>query len=142
MTGVPAEEARPLPTVGQTAMVTRAITDADIAHFAEATGDFNPLHFDEAHAARTRFGGRVAHGMLSAGLISSAIANVLPGPGSAYKSQTLAFTQPVRPGDVVTVRLEVLELHEAKRRVRLSTVCVNQRGETVLEGEAWVKMLE
>ncbi len=136
------EPVAPLPEVGRTAEVTRTITDADIAHFAAATGDFNPLHFDEVHAARTRFGGRVAHGMLSAGLISAAIANVLPGPGSAYKSQTLAFKLPVRPGDVVTVRLEVLELHEAKRRVRLSTVCTNQRGETVVDGEAWVKVLD
>ncbi|HEY0780702.1 MAG TPA: MaoC family dehydratase, partial [Gemmatirosa sp.] len=133
--------AAPLPVLGRIAEVTRAITDADIAHFAAATGDRNPLHFDDTYAARTRFGGRVAHGMLSAGLISAAIANVLPGPGSAYRSQTLAFKLPVRPGDVVTVRLEVLELVEAKRRVRLSTVCTNQRGETVVEGEAWVTML-
>ena len=119
----------------------RPLTDADLRHFAEATGDENPLHFDDAYAAGTRFGGRVAHGMLVAGLVSSAIANVLPGPGSAYESQTLLFRRPVRPGDRVTVRLAVLELHEPKRRVRLSTVCTNQRGEVVLEGEAWVRLL-
>lgn len=133
---------RTLPAVGETAELMREVTDADLAHFAAATGDHNPLHFDDAYAAGTRFGGRVAHGMLVAGLVSSAIANVLPGPGTAYKSQALAFKRPVRPGDRVTVRLRVLEVVEAKRDVRLSTVCRNQRGEVVLDGEAWVKVLE
>ncbi len=127
-----------LPAVGDVAEVARAVTDADLTHFAAATGDYNPVHFDDAYAAGTRFGGRIAHGMLSAGFVSAAIAGVLPGPGSVYLSQTLAFKRPVRPGDTVTVRLEVLEVHASRRRVRLSTVCRNQGGDVVLDGEAWV----
>jgi len=128
----------PLPHVGQTAEWTRAVTDAAIQQFADATGDHNPVHLDDAAAARTRFGGRIAHGMLSAGFVSAAIAGVLPGPGSIYLSQSLRFARPVRPGDAVTVRLEVLEVHAARRRVRLATVCTNQRGEVVVDGEAVV----
>ena len=141
-TSAAAQPPRPLPAVGATAELTRVVADADLRHFAEATGDFNPVHFDDEAAARSVFGGRIAHGMLSAGLISAAIANELPGPGSVYLSQTLHFRRPVRPGDAVTVRLEVLEVAEAKRRVRLSTVCTNPQGKTVLDGEAWVQLLE
>ncbi len=130
--------ARPLPAVGDTASLAREVTDADVAHFADATGDRNPVHFDDAYAAGTRFGGRIAHGMLTAGLVSSAIANQLPGPGSVYPSQSLRFRRPVRPGDTVTVRLEVTAVDAARRRVRLATVCANQRGEVVLDGEAEV----
>jgi 3-hydroxybutyryl-CoA dehydratase len=127
-----------LPHVGQTAEWTRAVTDAVIQQFADVTGDHNPVHLDDAAAARTRFGGRIAHGMLSAGFVSAAIAGVLPGPGSIYLSQSLRFARPVRPGDAVTVRLEVVEVHAARRRVRLATVCTNQRGEVVVDGEAVV----
>lgn len=127
-----------LPHVGQTAEWTRAVTDAVIQQFADVTGDHNPVHLDDAAAARTRFGGRIAHGMLSAGFVSAAIAGVLPGPGSIYLSQSLRFAHPVRPGDAVTVRLEVVEVHAARRRVRLATVCTNQRGEVVVDGEAVV----
>jgi 3-hydroxybutyryl-CoA dehydratase len=127
-----------LPAVGQTATWTRAVTDAAIRQFADATGDHNPVHLDEAVAARTRFGGRIAHGMLSAGFVSAAIATVLPGPGTIYLSQSLRFARPVRIDDVLTVRLEVLEVMESRRRVRLATVCTNQRDEVVLDGEATV----
>ena len=129
-----------LPTVGQTATWTRPVTDAVIRQFAEATGDHNPVHLDEAAAARTRFGGRIAHGMLSAGFVSAALATVLPGPGTIYLSQSLRFVRPVRLDDVITVRLEVLEVHAAKRRVRLATACVNQHDETVVDGEATVML--
>jgi 3-hydroxybutyryl-CoA dehydratase len=125
-------------TVGQSAETSQRITAREIELFAEATGDKNPVHLDEKFAAGTQFGGRIAHGMLSAGLISAAIATKLPGPGSIYLGQTLRFTRPVRIDDTVTVKLEVLEVITAKRRVRLATTCTNQNGETVLEGEATV----
>lgn len=129
-----------LPTVGQTATWTRTVTDAVIRQFAEATGDHNPVHLDEAAAAHTRFGGRIAHGMLSAGFVSAALATVLPGPGTIYLSQSLRFLRPVRLDDVITVRLEVLEVLAAKRRIRLATTCTNQRDETVVDGEATVML--
>ena len=128
-------------TIGKTAEFSKTITDADVMTFAELTGDFNPVHVDEEAAAKSRFGGRIAHGMLSAGLISSAIANRLPGPGSIYLAQTLKFTLPVRLEDTVTVTLAVTEILP-KRRVKLSTVCTNQKGEKVLDGEATVMLEE
>jgi len=127
--------------VGKTAEYSKTVSDADVMRFAEITGDFNPVHVDEVAAAKSRFGGRIAHGMLSAGLVSSAIANELPGPGSIYLAQTLKFTLPVRIGDTVTVALAVTEILP-KRRVKLSTVCTNQKGEKVLEGEATVMVDE
>jgi 3-hydroxybutyryl-CoA dehydratase len=124
--------------VGQDAELSKTITDEDVMSFARVTGDFNPVHVDEIAAARSRFGGRIAHGMLSAGLISAAIAGKLPGPSSIYLSQTLKFTLPVRIGDTITAHLRVIDLIEGKRRVKLSTICKNQNGETVVEGEALV----
>ena len=123
---------------GVSAETSTTITAREIDLFAEATGDRNPVHLDEEFAATTQFGGRIAHGMLTAGLVSAAIASKLPGPGSIYLGQTLRFTKPVRLGDTVTVRLEVIEVITAKRRVRLATTCTNQNGETVLDGEATV----
>jgi acyl dehydratase len=124
--------------MGQTAEQSTTITSRHVELFAEATGDRNPVHLDEDAAARTQFGGRIAHGMLTAGLVSAAIASRLPGPGSIYLGQTLRFTKPVRIGDTVTVKLEVIEKIPAKRRVRLATTCTNQKGETVMDGEATV----
>ena len=126
--------------VGQTAEFSKTVTEEDIRHFADATGDLNPVHLDEAHASRTRFGGRIAHGLLSAGFISACIAMRLPGPGSIYLSQSLRFLRPVRIGDTVTARVGVAELVPAKRRVRLTTQCRNQRGELVIDGEAMVQV--
>jgi 3-hydroxybutyryl-CoA dehydratase len=128
-------------TVGRTAQFAKTITEADVTLFAGVTGDFNPVHVDAVAAAKTRFGGRIAHGMLSAGLISAAIANRLPGPGSIYLGQTLRFTLPVRIGDTITATITVSELL-TKRRVKLATTCTNQNGETVLEGEATVMLDE
>ena len=122
--------------VGMSAEHTKTLTEADVVLFAGITGDFNPVHVDAEAAAKSRFGGRIAHGMLSAGLVSAGIAMKLPGPGSIYMSQSLRFTKPVMIGDTVTARIEVTEVVAAKKRVRLSTVCRNQRGETVLDGEA------
>lgn len=128
--------------VGQSAERTRHVTDDVIRRYAEVTEDFNPVHVDEAYAARTRFGGRIAHGMLAGGFVSAVIGMDLPGPGAIWMSQTLRFARPVMPGDTVTTRVEIVELVPEKRRARLSTVCRNQKGETVLEGEALIKMLE
>ncbi len=125
-------------TVGQTAEFGKTITEADVMMFAGVTGDFNPVHINEIAAQRSRFKGRIAHGMLSAGLVSATIAGKLPGAGSIYLSQTLRFTAPVRIGDTVTASVSVLEILVAKRRVRLATVCRNQDGLTVLDGEAMV----
>ena len=128
-------------TVGLSAEYSRVVSDREVRAFAEITGDFNPVHVDAEAAAKTRFGGRIAHGMLSAGLISSAIANILPGPGSIYLAQTLKFTAPVRLDDTVTVTLTVVELL-SKNRLKLSTICRNQRGETILDGEATILLDE
>ena len=124
--------------VGQSVEVPTVVTAQMVELFAEATGDRNPVHLDEEFAAKTKFGGRIAHGMLTAGFVSAAIASTLPGPGSIYMGQTLRFTRPVKLGDTVTVKLEVIEIIAEKKRVRLSTVCTNQNGETVMEGEATV----
>ena len=127
-------------SVGQTADFSKTVSESDVMMFANVTGDFNPVHTDAEAAAKSRFGGQVAHGMLSAGYISATIAGHLPGPGSIYLGQTLKFTAPVRFGDTVTTTVEVLELL-SKNRVRLSTTCRNQNGQTVLEGEATVMVV-
>jgi 3-hydroxybutyryl-CoA dehydratase len=123
---------------GQRAEMTRTITADDVETFAQVTGDHNPLHLDEVYASRTRFGGRIAHGLLTAGLVSAVIGMQLPGPGGVYVSQTLKFVRPVRIGDVITAAAEVIAYDPDRRRLTLRTTCTNQRGETVLEGEAVV----
>ncbi len=125
-------------SVGDTAEITRTIAQSDIEAFAEVTGDRNPVHLDDEFAKTTRFGRRIAHGMLTASLISSVLANHLPGEGSVYLGQTLQFVAPVFPGDEVTARVTVVEVRENRPIVKLETVCVNQRGETVIRGEATV----
>jgi 3-hydroxybutyryl-CoA dehydratase len=113
------------------------VEEATIEAFGIASGDHNPIHFDEAYAAGSRFGGRVAHGMLTASFISAIIGNDLPGPGSIYVSQTLVFRAPVRPGDHVRCQVEVTAWDSQRRRVTLATRA--WVGETlVLEGEAHV----
>ena len=124
--------------VGQVAEMAKTVTETDVTLFAGVTGDFNPVHVDAVVAAQSRFGERIAHGMLSAGFISAVLGMRLPGTGSIYLSQSLRFTKPVRIGDTVTARVEVLEVLATKRRVRLATVCRNQQGETVVDGEAVV----
>ncbi|HEU0078543.1 MAG TPA: MaoC family dehydratase [Longimicrobiaceae bacterium] len=127
---------------GQSATHSKTVTEADVVLFAGITGDFNPAHLDQVYAEKSRFGGRIAHGMLSAGFISAALAMRLPGPGTIYLSQSLRFLRPVRIGDTVTARVEVAELFPAKRRVRLLTTCANQDGEALVEGEALVMVPE
>ncbi|MDQ8154024.1 MAG: MaoC family dehydratase [Gemmatimonadota bacterium] len=128
--------------VGLSAERSRTVSEDDVRRYAELTGDFNPVHVDAAVAAKSRFGGLIAHGMLSAGYISAVLGMDLPGPGAIYLGQTMRFTRPVRPGDTVTARVEVTEVIEAKRRLKAATTCRNQHGETVLEGEATILMPE
>lgn len=126
--------------IGQSAEQSRTITETEIVLFAGITGDLNPVHVDRRAAERSRFGGRIAHGMLTAGLVSAVLGTRLPGPGCVYLSQTLRFTHPVRVGDTVTARVEVAELVPGKRRALLDTRCTNQDGDVVLEGraEVWI----
>lgn len=124
--------------VGDTASMTKTITDEDISAFAGLTGDHNPVHLDDEFAKTTRLGRRVAHGMLVASLISSVLANDLPGVGTVYLGQTLSFIAPVYPGDTVTARVTVTKVREDKPIVTLETVCTNQSDETVIRGEAVV----
>ncbi len=123
-------------TPGQKATWTKTITEADVNAFASLTGDFNPLHVDSAFASRSRFGERIAHGMLTAGLVSAVLGMRLPGPGGIFLSQTLKFLKPVRLGDTITAQAEVLSYRPDKRILTLRTTCVNQRGDLVLDGEA------
>ena len=124
--------------VGDSASRTKAITDADIRAFAALSGDENPLHVDEDFAAITPFKRRIAHGMLSASLISAVLANDLPGQGSIYLGQTLKFVAPVFIGDEITARVTVTSVRDDKPIAKLETVCVNQRDEIVIKGEATV----
>lgn len=124
--------------VGDTAALSKTITDEDVRAFADLTGDHNPVHLDDDYAAGTRFGRRIAHGMLAASLVSAALANELPGRGTVYLSQTLQFVAPVFPGDRITARVTVTRVREDKPVVTLETVCTNQGGEAVLKGEAVV----
>jgi len=123
---------------GDTASITKAITDEEIRKFADASGDHNPLHLDEEFAKTTRFGRRIAHGMLSASLISAVIAGDLPGEGSIYLAQTLQFVAPVFPDDTVTAKVTIVSQREDKPIVKLATVCTNQHDEVVVKGEATV----
>lgn len=124
------------------AEVSKRVSMADIIGFAELTGDANPLHLDPEFAANSRFGGVISHGMLTAGLLSTVLGMKLPGTGAVYISQTLTFRGPVRPGDTITARAEVVELVSDRRRVRLATRIANQRDEPVVDGEAWMLLME
>lgn len=123
--------------VGQSASIAKTITEADILMFAAVSTDINPAHLNEEYAKTTMFGGRIAHGMLTAGLVSAVLGNELPGYGSIYLGQTLKFKAPVRPGDTVTATATVKEINAAKNRVIIETVCT-VAGKVVLEGEATV----
>ncbi len=123
-------------SAGQAAENRHVVTDADVRAFAEVSGDDNPLHLDEDYAATTRFGGRIAHGMLAASYISAILGTDLPGPGAIYLSQTLRFRRPVRIGDEVVARVAITAIDE-RGRVTLETAC--RVGDTiVVEGEAVV----
>ncbi len=122
---------------GASASIAKTVTDADIVLFAGVSLDTNPVHLDEAWAAGSRFGGRIAHGMLSAGLISAVLGTRLPGPGAIYLGQQLRFLAPVRPGDTVRATATVKSLDRERRRITLTTTC--HVGDTaVIDGEALV----
>ncbi|GAB6138717.1 MaoC family dehydratase [Halanaerobaculum tunisiense] len=122
--------------VGQKDSFTKTITEADVVNYAGITGDFNPAHINEDFAQDTMFEGRIAHGMLGAGLISAALGTKLPGPGAIYLSQNLNFVAPVELGDTITATVEVKEKQEQKNRIIMQTICVNQNGKEVITGEA------
>ena len=123
---------------GDHAELVRQVEEDDIAGFIDAVGDLNPVHSDADYAATTPFKEPIAPGIFTAGLISAVIGTRLPGPGAIYLSQSLKFIKPVKARDTITARVHVLEVVRERNRVRLQTVCVNQRGEEVLSGEAWV----
>ena len=121
---------------GDGASYVKTITADDVEAYAALTGDTNPLHLDETYAEKTRFGQRIAHGMLTAGLISTVIGTKLPGPGAIYLGQTIRFLKPVHLGDTITATATITQYDEERRRMTLETVCRNQRDEDVLVGEA------
>ena len=123
--------------IGMTRSLRKAVTDRDIELFAEVSTDRNPVHLDDDYAQDTIFAGRIAHGMLTAGLVSAVIGEQLPGHGTVYLCQTLKFLGPVRPGDVVLAEVEVTGIDHSKRRVTMDTRCL-VNGKKVLIGEATV----
>jgi len=124
--------------VGQQATIRKVITARDIELFGEVSTDLNPLHFDDSYAATTRFGERIAHGMISAGLISAVIGNHLPGAGAVYLGQTLRFQAPVKINDEITVTATITAIREDKPIFTIETICTNQAGTVVTSGEAKV----
>lgn len=125
-------------SVGDTAELTKTVSETDVYLFAGVTGDFNPAHLNETYAQKTFFKTRIAHGMLGAGFISAVVGTRLPGPGTIYVKQELSFKAPVRIGDTITARVEVVEIIAEKKLVKLKTECVNQDGTVVLGGDAIV----
>ncbi|MDY6045144.1 MAG: MaoC family dehydratase [Peptoniphilus sp.] len=124
--------------VGQSASFTKTVTEVDVYDYLGISGDFNPVHTNEEYAKGTMFKTRIAHGMISAGFISTVLGMRLPGPGTIYLSQDLKFTHPVYFGDTITATCTIEDIQVEKNRVTLDTVCTNQRGETVVEGKALV----
>ena len=123
--------------VGQRASRSLTLTAEHVRKFAEISGDYNPLHFDEAFAARTKFGRLVVQGGLTTGLVHALVAMDLPGPGTAFLSQNWKFTAPVYIGDTITAEAEVLSVHPSKPVTELRVQIRRADGTTVLEGEAW-----
>ncbi|WP_347489795.1 MaoC family dehydratase [Desulfoscipio sp. XC116] len=133
--GIPFEQIK----IGDNASLSKTMSETDVYLYAGISGDFNPVHINKEAAAGSIFKERIAHGMLTAGLISAVIGCKLPGEGTIYLGQNLKFTAPVRIGDTVTAIVEVIGRKEDKRRLTLKTTCFNQLGEIVIEGEALVK---
>lgn len=125
--------------LGDSASFTKTITETDVYLYAGISGDLNPAHIDEQYARESVFKTRIAHGMLSAGLVSAVLGMKLPGPGTIYMGQSLKFLAPVHFGDTLTATVEVVEIISEKRRARLSTKVVNQEGQIVVDGEALVR---
>jgi len=124
--------------VGDSAEFSKTITETDIQGFAEASGDFNPAHMDQAYAEKTHFKGRIAHGAMAVAFISNVLGNILPGPGTIYVSQEVRFLAPMRIGDTIRTKVEVVEMILERNRVKFKTNCNNQEGKEVVDGMAWV----
>ena len=124
--------------LGDSASVSKTVTETDVYLFAGITGDLNPAHVNEVASSQTMFKGRIAHGMLSAGFISAVLGMQLPGPGTIYLGQELKFTKPVRIGDTITATCTVIEKLDEKNIIKLETVCTNQDGKVVTTGVATV----
>jgi len=124
--------------IGDKASLSKTISESDIYQFAGITGDFNPLHVDAEYAKKSIFSERIAHGILTAGFISSVLAMKLPGSDTIYLSQNLIFRAPVRIGDTVIAEVEIIEKRDEKKIIRLRTQVRNQRDEIVIDGEAVV----
>ncbi len=127
--------------IGDSFSTSREVTDELVRKFADVSGDYNPLHLDDEFAANTRFGKRIAHGMLSGAFISAVLGYELSDRKIVYLSQTLKFTKPVFIGDTVTATATVTSIREDKPVVTLETVCTNQNGEVLVKGEAAVMIL-
>jgi len=123
--------------LGDAAEITKLITEELVNDFARVIGDFNPVHTDQAYAEKTHFKGKIAHGALSIGFLSTVLGNILPGHGTIYLSHEIKFLAPVRIGDTLTVRVEVVELIPEKNRAKFRTTCTNQNGQMVVDGTAW-----
>jgi len=124
--------------IGGASEFSKTIAESDVYLYAGLTGDFNPAHINEEYAEKTFFKTRIAHGMLPAGFISAILGTQLPGPGTIYLKQEFKFLAPVRIGDTITARVEVIAIDKEKKKVRLKTTCTNQEGTVVLDGEAVV----
>lgn len=127
--------------IGDEFTTTREVTDEVIRQFAEVSGDYNPIHLDEEFAAKTRFGKRIAHGMLSGAFISAVLGNEFRERKIVYLSQTMKFTAPTFIGDTITVNGTVTNIREDRGIVTLDTICTNQNGEVTVKGEAAVMIL-
>ncbi|MDO9124013.1 MAG: MaoC family dehydratase [Deltaproteobacteria bacterium] len=123
--------------LGDAAEITKLITEELVNDFARVIGDFNPVHTDQAYAEKTHFKGKIAHGALSIGFLSTVLGNILPGHGTIYLSHEVKFLAPVRIGDTITAKVEVLDLIPEKNRAKFRTTCVNQEGKMVVDGYAW-----
>ena len=127
--------------VGDSASLSKTVTEADIVNFAGTTGDFNPVHVDAEYASKSMFKERIAHGMLMAGFISAVLGTQLPGPNAIYMGQTLEFKLPVKIGDTVTATVTVTEKRDEKRILKLDTTVTNHRDEVVVSGGAVIKKI-
>lgn len=126
--------------IGMCEYIEKTITELDVINFSEISLDTNPLHLDEEYAKNTIFKGKIVHGILGAGLISGVIGTKLPGKGAIYLSQNLKFLAPVRIGDTIRAEVKVIDLDKEKRKEGLKTICINQEGVIVIDGEAKVKL--
>jgi acyl dehydratase len=124
--------------LGDSASLSRTVSEADILLFAALSGDVNPAHLDHDYATSSMFGGVIVHGIFSGALISTVLGVKLPGPGTIYLGQSLRFLRPVKPGDQLSVSVTVREKHDDKKRLVLDCLCINQDGKTVVKGEAEV----